>query len=84
MGIRSRWISLCLELWKGVTRLLSNSLAVPYLLFHVTDIYLDIRPRSANHARILREEWDAAQKVGIEFEKHSIDFDKLILREEAE
>jgi|SRR5271168_896313 len=43
-------------------------------------LMVDIRPRSAKHAKILRDEWEEAQKNGIDFSE--IDFDKAILRED--
>jgi hypothetical protein len=38
--------------------------------------------RSPKHERILREEWDEAQKVGIDFS--TVQFDKLLVREDEE
>ena len=43
-------------------------------------VCVDIRPRSEKHAKILREEWAEAQKVGIDFSK--IQFDKLVMKDE--
>jgi len=45
-------------------------------------IVVDIRVRSAKHERILRDEWEEAQKVGIDFS--GVQFDKVLVREEEE
>lgn len=41
--------------------------------------WADIKVRSAHHERILREEWEQAQKVGIDFA--SVNFDRLWIDE---
>ena len=43
---------------------------------------VDFRVRSAKHERILREEWNEVQKVGIDFS--SVQFDKVLVPEEDE
>src|SRR5579862_274952 len=46
----------------------------------VTDL-ADIKPRSEKHAQILRNEWEEAQRVGINIE--NIQFDRLLTKEEV-
>ena len=53
-----------------------------WCLVRYADGLIDLRVRSPNHERVLREQWAEAQKVGINIS--NIQFDKVGGREEQE
>jgi len=48
-------------------------------MFYYEMLIVEIRVRSKKHEQILREEWDEAQKTGVDFS--TVHFDKLLARE---
>ena len=77
METRFRWIS---HLLRGFVLGVTPRLNLLHVVCAIRDCMdansTDIRVRSAKHEKVLREEWDEAQKMGVDFS--SVHFDKLL------